>query len=96
MFSSRNRFIVACSDTPYLVSTSRWLFHLLAYQSAYREGYSTETALVFTLDSIFSSVDTGKVYLLAVLFSREEGPGTEQIQNNYGVGSEGLNGSFLF
>src|SRR5688572_11437113 len=29
------------------------------YQSAYREGYSTETALVSTLDNVFSSVDNG-------------------------------------
>ena len=33
------------------------------YQSAYRKGYSTETALVSTLDSIFSSIDNGKACL---------------------------------
>ena len=37
------------------------------YQSAYREGYSTETALVSTLDNIFSSVDNGKACLSVCL-----------------------------
>ena len=37
------------------------------YQSAYREGYSTETALVSTLDNIFSSIDNGKACLSVCL-----------------------------
>jgi len=37
------------------------------YQSAYHEGYSTETALISTLDNIFSSIDNGKACLSVCL-----------------------------
>ena len=37
------------------------------FQSAYREGYSTETALTSTLDNIFSSMDNGKACLFVCL-----------------------------
>jgi len=37
------------------------------YQSAYREGYSTETALISTLDNIFSSIDNSKACLSVCL-----------------------------
>lgn len=37
------------------------------FQSAYREGYSTETALTSTLDNIFSSIDNGKACLSVCL-----------------------------
>src|SRR6218665_1606648 len=37
------------------------------YQSAYREGYSTETALTSRLDNIFSSIDNGKACLSVCL-----------------------------
>ena len=37
------------------------------YQSAYRPHYSTETALMLTLDSIYNSADLGKSTLLIFL-----------------------------
>src|SRR6218665_96292 len=38
-----------------------------SYQSAYREGCSTETALTSTLDNILSSIDNGKACLSVCL-----------------------------
>src|SRR6476660_2960313 len=51
-------------NTSLLLLTSALISQLIV---AYREGYSTETALVSTLDSIFSSVDNGKACLSVCL-----------------------------
>ena len=42
-------------------------FHFNKYQSAYRLGHSTETALLLLLDNILHAVDSGKSTLLVSL-----------------------------